>query len=85
MSSDAYQKGSLIALQPDDPDEKRVVAHRFVDGVSGEIKVLSRHAPLQEGETYVLATGERDIRIEILARRYESDDAPWSEYLFRVV
>ncbi len=77
------QIGTLSELHPGVRDDERAVDFRFVNGVSGELKLLSGN-PLQEGETYLLTEQGVTKRVEI-TRGSPAQQAANAEYLFRIV
>lgn len=81
-----YQTGDLLELHSDYPDAGRTVDYQFVDGVSGELTLLTGE-PLLEGESYLLTDGKQNKRVEILKAtvRHIPDAEPRTEYSFRIV
>ena len=88
VTKQTFSMGRLLNLQQpsDDPMDDRAVSFRFIDGVSGELKVVSG-SRLIEGEVYLLAAEPYDRRIEITKaaeRRLPDGTESWTEYLFRL-
>ena len=88
VTEQTFSMGRLLNLQQpsDDPMDDRAVSFRFIDGVSGELKVVSG-SRLIEGEVYLLAAEPYDRRIEITKaaeRRLPDGTESWTEYLFKI-
>ncbi len=80
-------EGALRELHSNSPQDGRAVNYRFVNGVSGDLTLLSGD-PLDEGEIYLLTGTEQNRRIEIVETAMHAGPEPGAtqaSYRFRVV